>query len=356
MARITVSVGRDPPRVWTDGAAPAARPATAPAIDVQARAFFAQRRPSRTHGLTPGAGGDRFSGTARAGEGRWAALLLAGVGTVPPGQGRGWLDGGEWGLTQGPELGRSLPSGFLSPRGVSSLSVCLLPAGGWGAEKGPPGHTLPWGCPAAPFLWISETEAHRLTELLPQLLNLEWDPHRERWVSIPLLEQPPFFPETWGNPAPTETRGCPGRVCRAGALWATWLQTWGARCSYRVPGHSPPLNPVPWLVAMDTVEARPRSLQARGPSRCGCTDPRRGVALGVSWRRALHGGRWQRRGQRPSPLASVWGSGAGSSRPGAPRRSASALSSPSDHALALQLLADPSSHRFQGPHPVSGPY
>lgn len=264
--------------------------------------------------------------------------------------------GGERGLTQGPELGRSLPSGFLSPRGVSSLSVCLLPAGGWGAEKGPPGHTLPWGCPAAPFLWISETEAHRLTELLPQLLNLEWDPHRERWVSIPLLEQPPFFLETWGNPAPTETRGCPGRVCRAGALWATWLQTWGARCSYRVPGHSPPLNPVPWLVAMDTVEARPRSLQARGPSRCGCTDPRRGVALGVSWRRALHGGIWQLRGQRPSPLASVWGSGAGSSRPGAPRRSASALSSPSDHALALQLLADPSSHRFQGPHPVSGPY
>lgn len=167
MARITVSVGRDPPRVWTDGAAPAARPATAPAIDVQARAFFAQRRPSRTHGLTPGAGGDRFSGTARAGEGRWAALLLAGVGTVPPGQGRGWLDGGERGLTQGPELGAPLLSGFLSPRGVSSLSVCLLPAGGWGAEKGPPGHTLPWGCPAAPFLWISKTEAHRLTEPLP---------------------------------------------------------------------------------------------------------------------------------------------------------------------------------------------
>lgn len=132
---------------------------------------------------------------ARPGRGK-AALLLAGVGTVPPGQGRGWLDGGERGLTQGPELGRSLPSGFLSPRGVSSLSVCLLPAGGWGAEKGPPGHTLPWGCPAAPFLWISETEAHRLTELLPQLLNLEWDPHRERWVSIPLLEQPPFFLET----------------------------------------------------------------------------------------------------------------------------------------------------------------
>lgn len=72
MARITVSVGRDPPWVWTDGAAPAARPATAPAIDVQARAFFAQRRPSRTHGLTPGAGGDRFSGTARAGEGSTA--------------------------------------------------------------------------------------------------------------------------------------------------------------------------------------------------------------------------------------------------------------------------------------------
>lgn len=198
---------------------------------------------------------------------------------------------------------------------VYQCACCLQEAGG--LRRGPLGTPCPGGARQPPFCGYPK-QAHRLTELLPQLLNLEWDPHRERWVSIPLLEQPPFFLETWGNPAPTETRGCPGRVCRAGALWATWLQTWGARCSYRVPGHSPPLNPVPWLVAMDTVEARPRSLQARGPSRCGCTDPRRGVALGVSWRRALHGGRWQRRGQRPSPLASVWGSGAGSSRPGAP--------------------------------------
>lgn len=45
--------------------------------------------------------------------------------------------------------------------------------------------------------------------------------------------------------------------------------------------------------------------------------PRWGIALGVSWR-VLYAGSWQPCGQRPSPLASVWDSGAGSSRPGAP--------------------------------------